>query len=220
MKEGTVNKGNKKRRQEKTIMNKSSFIEKTTQQRDKIKKALKTLEPAPTAVGASELFFGLKEDGASGYTNANFIIQELEKRGLRSDDPRLKDLFLKLRFCGAGQISQEEFSKALSKSRALVDRAMTGKLIIPHFQDFTQIIASIFHEVKHIKEGVVANYIPQLKKVDPDKFGISVCTVDGQKFSLGDCEEHFSIQSCSKTFQLSFGFRRAWRRCSSSSYRS
>ena len=31
----------------------------------------------------------------------------------------------------------------------------------------------------------MAQYIPQLESVDPDKFAISVCTVHGQRFHIG-----------------------------------
>ena len=43
-------------------------------------------------------------------------------------------------------------------------------------------------------------YIPQLARGNPDKWGLSVCTVDGQRFSLGDSRDLFSIQSTSKPF--------------------
>jgi len=34
--------------------------------------------------------------------------------------------------------------------------------------------------------------------VNPDQFAISITTVDGQHFSIGDYNESFCIQSCSK----------------------
>ena len=43
-----------------------------------------------------------------------------------------------------------------------------------------------------------AQYIPQLAQVDPEQFSISVTTVDGQHFSIGDADTQFCIQSCSK----------------------
>lgn len=51
-------------------------------------------------------------------------------------------------------------------------------------------------------EGKVADYIPQLAHVDPNKFGIAVVTVDGALHMAGDAEEAFSIQSISKVFTL------------------
>ena len=51
-------------------------------------------------------------------------------------------------------------------------------------------------------EGRVADYIPQLAHVDPEKFGIAVVTTDGAVHLAGDAEEAFSIQSISKVFTL------------------
>jgi len=60
------------------------------------------------------------------------------------------------------------------------------------------LLTDIYEEVKNNKSGKVADYIPQLGKVSPDNFGISVCTVDGETFDIGDSEKYFCLQSCSK----------------------
>jgi len=51
-------------------------------------------------------------------------------------------------------------------------------------------------------EGHVADYIPELARIDPKKLGIAVATVKGDLISCGDAEEPFSIQSISKVFTL------------------
>jgi len=48
--------------------------------------------------------------------------------------------------------------------------------------------------------GKVADYIPELTKVDPDHFGISLATIDGHVYEVGDTEVPFTIQSMSKPF--------------------
>jgi glutaminase len=55
---------------------------------------------------------------------------------------------------------------------------------------------------KHLKDesGHVATYIPELGKANPNHFGISVVSVDGQVFQAGDCDVEFTIQSTSKAF--------------------
>jgi glutaminase len=49
-------------------------------------------------------------------------------------------------------------------------------------------------------EGEPASYIPELAKVDPDRFGVSVATLDGFVYGVGDDEATFTIQSISKPF--------------------
>jgi glutaminase len=48
--------------------------------------------------------------------------------------------------------------------------------------------------------GMVAAYIPELKKADPAHFGISLATIDGYVYGVGDCDVEFTIQSISKAF--------------------
>jgi glutaminase len=48
--------------------------------------------------------------------------------------------------------------------------------------------------------GAVANYIPELGKADPDHFGISLATLDGHVYEIGDTRVPFTIQSISKPF--------------------
>ena len=43
--------------------------------------------------------------------------------------------------------------------------------------------------------GKPADYIPQLARADTTKWGVSLCTIDGQRFSVGDVNDYFSIQS-------------------------
>jgi glutaminase len=48
--------------------------------------------------------------------------------------------------------------------------------------------------------GAVADYIPELGKADPDHFGISLATLDGHVYEVGDTRIPFTIQSMSKPF--------------------
>ncbi|MGH6739123.1 MAG: glutaminase, partial [Bradyrhizobium sp.] len=48
--------------------------------------------------------------------------------------------------------------------------------------------------------GDVARYIPELSKVDPDHFGISLATLDGHVYEVGDTRVPFTVQSMSKPF--------------------
>ena len=70
--------------------------------------------------------------------------------------------------------------------------------------DYQKIINEIATEIDRTKyDGKVADYIPELSKVSPDKFGIHLSCIDGGSYSYGDSEEKFSIQSIAKVFLLS-----------------
>ena len=66
---------------------------------------------------------------------------------------------------------------------------------ISELQTFLQ---SVYDDVRLCNDGDVADYIPQLKKVNPDLFGICACTVGGDIVKIGDAEMDFCLQSCSK----------------------
>lgn len=50
------------------------------------------------------------------------------------------------------------------------------------------------------QDGKVADYIPELAKVEPEQFGIAIATIDGRLWRQGDAEAEFTIQSVSKAF--------------------
>ncbi|MDA0673843.1 MAG: glutaminase A [Cyanobacteria bacterium] len=62
------------------------------------------------------------------------------------------------------------------------------------------LLESLHHRYRDLSSGTLASYIPQLAKADPQWFGLSVVTVDGQCFHVGDVAQQFTIQSISKVF--------------------
>lgn len=73
--------------------------------------------------------------------------------------------------------------------------------------DCQKIINQIYAEVKAEENlGQVATYIPELGKIDPEKFGVCLTTIDGQQYMAGDATEAFSIQSIAKVLSLSLAF--------------
>jgi len=47
---------------------------------------------------------------------------------------------------------------------------------------------------------MLANYIPELAEVDPERLGASIAMVDGELYASGDTDSLFTIQSISKPF--------------------
>lgn len=70
-------------------------------------------------------------------------------------------------------------------------------------QDIGEIIAGLYKKYKDFTgQGKVADYIPTLKSVNPQQYAISVATVEGNRYNIGDYTIEFSIQSISKVFTL------------------
>jgi len=88
--------------------------------------------------------------------------------------------------------------KRLRHNNILVERAFAGALAIPNFASFCGDIHQIFNEIAPNTSGKVADYIPSLARANPEKWGVSVCTVHGQQQDWGDVNIRFSIQSTSK----------------------
>ncbi|MFO0896975.1 MAG: glutaminase A [Pirellulales bacterium] len=65
---------------------------------------------------------------------------------------------------------------------------------------FRRTLQELYEQFRDVDEGTVADYIPELAKADPNWFGLSVVTADGQCFDVGDCDQSFTIQSASKPF--------------------
>ncbi|MEV0247897.1 glutaminase [Nocardia sp. NPDC050712] len=69
--------------------------------------------------------------------------------------------------------------------------------------DYPHVVEQVLSAVQpHIGAGQVADYIPDLARVDPKQFGFAVATVDGKVFSGGDVDVPFAIESISKVFAL------------------
>lgn len=69
--------------------------------------------------------------------------------------------------------------------------------------DYQQILENIYKSIlPYAKEGKQADYIPELAKVNPDQFGMSIHTIYGEIYSIESADVRFSIQSISKVFAL------------------
>jgi glutaminase len=100
---------------------------------------------------------------------------------------------------GSRQISFGQFKSLARRGSSLIRRAVEGDLAVADFAALTSDIERMHRELLPVTSGQVAGYIPQLARVDPDQLAIAVCTVDGQRFSIGDAATAFCLQSVSKT---------------------
>lgn len=71
------------------------------------------------------------------------------------------------------------------------------------FIDYQTLFSEMAVKYQEIDDsGNVASYIPELRNIDPNKFGVHLTTTDNQNYSLGDSTEKFSIQSIAKILAL------------------
>ncbi|XP_061081563.1 glutaminase kidney isoform, mitochondrial-like isoform X2 [Conger conger] len=127
----------------------------------------------------------------------------LKATGLRTGDPRLKEcmdmLKVTLKSTSDGvMLDRHLFKKCVQSNIVLLTQAFRKKFVIPDFQPFCSHIDELYESAKKLSGGQVADYIPQLAKFSPGLWAVSLCTVDGQRHTVGDTKVPFCLQSCVK----------------------
>ncbi|MEB4212047.1 glutaminase A [Mycobacterium sp. 94-17] len=130
------------------------------------------------------------------------LMNRLGAAGIGTDDPRIREI-LSAEERDGGWLSSEQFAAVCEAGGGLIARALRGDLVIPDFTRLAGEIREMYDNVRADESGVVADYIPQLKRVDPEKLAIAVCTVDGQRSSVGDTDVMFCVQSMCKPINYS-----------------
>ncbi len=68
----------------------------------------------------------------------------------------------------------------------------------PRVEWFDRICHEVHERLADLDDGELASYIPELARVDPDRFAIAAVDIDGESTLLGDHGHAFTIQSISK----------------------
>ncbi|XP_056128759.1 glutaminase kidney isoform, mitochondrial-like [Lampris incognitus] len=152
-----------------------------------------------------DLLFYSITDGKETIPLSQFI-SALKKTGLLMSDPRLRDCVHQIRqstrdSTGPVTMDRKLFRKCVGNNIFLLTQAFKKKFIIPDFVEFTKQINELYESAQRQEGGQVADYIPQLAKFSPDLWGVSLCTVDGQRHSEGDTKVPFCLQSCVKPLE-------------------
>ena len=127
------------------------------------------------------------------------IIDELHKNGFYENDPRLHKFFSNLKLLVKGSnVTYEEFKYCVENHICILKQILSRECIIPRFDIFCDKIKDIYEKTIKHEEGHNADYIPQLSRVNSDQYGISICTIDGQRYNIGDTDKDFTVQSCCK----------------------
>ena len=72
-------------------------------------------------------------------------------------------------------------------------------------------LTELHDRVSALTGGKPADYIPELGKVEPSLFGITIATTDGEVYGVGDTQHPFTIQSVSKPFMYGYALNRYGR---------
>ncbi|XP_026826632.1 glutaminase kidney isoform, mitochondrial isoform X2 [Ooceraea biroi] len=162
------------------------------------------------ATNAEDVLFDMFKNEETGLLSVGKFLAALRITGLRKNDPRLQEFsdLLKKEHAKTGghegishetqKLDREQFRSIINPNIVLISRAFRHQFIIPDWAGFTKHIEDFYWKCKTNTEGKVASYIPQLARMNPEYWGVSVCTIDGQRFSIGDTLIPFTLQSCSK----------------------
>ncbi|CAM2064625.1 glutaminase [Sulfidibacter corallicola] len=86
----------------------------------------------------------------------------------------------------------------MKRRDAEIGAASTGRTGADH--PIQRELEAVFESCRDIDGGAPADYIPELARVDPDRFAAAVCLTDGRVFSVGGARDAFTLQSMVKPF--------------------
>lgn len=131
--------------------------------------------------------------------------------GIMEDDPRVYKMIEHLKENCAEDITIMDLTKALSWTGTrcnphieFITKVMTSDLLISEFSEFSAEMKTLFNKCKSMTSGKVCDRIPELAKVPAKNWGVSICTIEGQRLNLGDTNVPFSIQSISQPLSYAF----------------
>lgn len=151
------------------------------------------------------LFDLLAEDGK---ITVKAIEERITESGIGVDDFRLRATREKMAAIEDSVIDINDFVGLVSDELLILSRIFQRQLVIPDWPEFTQSIRSIYEQVAGNRGGANADYIPILRDADPEKWGVAICSVDGQRVCLGDADIYHSIQSVSKPLNYAYALAR------------
>ncbi|XP_055916694.1 glutaminase liver isoform, mitochondrial isoform X2 [Eupeodes corollae] len=159
---------------------------------------------------AEDVLFDMFYNEETDLLSMGKFLAALKTTGIRKTDPRIKELMENLKkvhklsnyesgsSAETQNLNRETFKGVIAQNIVLIAKAFRQQFIIPDFTGFVKDIEEIYFKCKTNTNGKVANYIPQLAHYSAESWGVSICTIDGQRYSIGDVDDPFTLQSCSK----------------------
>lgn len=126
-----------------------------------------------------------KVKGKGETVDTTLFMSQFSNYGILADDPRMKGLRNKVEELQDTVISKSKFFELIHKDASEIEQMLFNPKVIPNFQAFKQSVRAIYQECLQNNKGQLPDYIPELANADKSKFGVSICSIDGQRFSLG-----------------------------------
>nr|XP_046249481.1 glutaminase liver isoform, mitochondrial isoform X2 [Scatophagus argus]XP_046249482.1 glutaminase liver isoform, mitochondrial isoform X2 [Scatophagus argus]XP_046249483.1 glutaminase liver isoform, mitochondrial isoform X2 [Scatophagus argus]XP_046249484.1 glutaminase liver isoform, mitochondrial isoform X2 [Scatophagus argus]XP_046249485.1 glutaminase liver isoform, mitochondrial isoform X2 [Scatophagus argus] len=137
--------------------------------------------PSKRRAAADVLFDSFASDGR---VNVSQFFEAIWSSGLQRSDPRLRECFFHLRKLqdAEGAVDRNAFHRCITGFVSLILKALQGRFVIPDFSTFTEETQKLFSRCRQLSSVQEK----EKESVDGTKWGVSICTVDGQRLSLGD----------------------------------
>ncbi|XP_060892152.1 glutaminase liver isoform, mitochondrial [Labrus mixtus] len=137
--------------------------------------------PSKRRAAADVLFDSFASDGR---INVNQFFEAIWSSGLHRSDPRLRECFFHLRKLqdAEGSVDRNTFQRCVTGFVSLILKALQGRFVIPDFSTFTEETQKLFSRCRQLSSVQEK----EKESMDSTKWGVSICTVDGQRLSLGD----------------------------------
>lgn len=150
----------------------------------------------------------------------NELLRNIGSSGIRINDPRLvmvrKRAEEKRLSADLNKMDFETFKFIISGKEDLIKKAICDDFVIPDFGLFCKHLNDIYQECRTNSYGKMSHW-PYPENTSQyfsygisgsDYWGVSVCTVDGQRHDVGDFDVICPLHSCSWPFNYAFAIKR------------
>jgi len=144
-----------------------------------------------------KMFKALDSD-TDGFVTREDLLRIIDESGISRKDIRIAHTIQGVMESSNAKLDFNQFRALVGSNSSILKSIIQKRLVVPDFQTFCGEMSEIFNEAKKNRSGKVANYIPQLGRVNAEYFSTAITTVSGQRFSMGDAQVPFCLQSVSK----------------------
>ncbi|KAG5839634.1 hypothetical protein ANANG_G00207000 [Anguilla anguilla] len=125
---------------------------------------------------------------SEGRVNMTQFFEAVWSSGIVKSDPRIKDCYLLMKKLQEddGTVDRNTFHRCVTGVVSFILKALQGRFVIPDFYTFAEEAQKLFLKSKQLAP-VKQEQAPV--NGDSGKWGVSICTVDGQRLSVGDCAD-------------------------------